>query len=334
VFSRLACALAISVVGLAALAAEPVTLKLSFFTSDRELVFQAALKPFIDAVNREGEGLIRVDAYTGGVLGGSFGSQADVVLKGVADIAFVNPGFNPGRFPEQAVMQLPGSFRSMREATFVYNHLIGTGAFRDLDGFVVIGAVANYPLILHTRPSLTSLTDLKGKRLRAANRFEASALKAFGAIPTLTPINEVSEAISRGDLDGGTVPIGPLFEFGIARVASNHYLLPFGGSPLLVLMNAQRFAGLSDDLKDVVRRHSGLWLAERYLEKYEPRHDQVVEQIRSNPRRTITEPSAADLERAARVFADVRAEWLAANPRHRELYAEVERAIAIYREQK
>ena len=36
--------------------AEPVTLKLSFFTSDRSFAYQAAVKPFVDAINADGKG--------------------------------------------------------------------------------------------------------------------------------------------------------------------------------------------------------------------------------------------------------------------------------------
>jgi TRAP-type C4-dicarboxylate transport system substrate-binding protein len=331
VFSRLACAFAISVGCIAPLAAEPIVLKLSFFTSDRELAFQAAIKPFIDAVNEEGEGLVRVEAHTGGKLGQNFRNQAETVLQGTADIAFVNPGLTPARFPEQAVMQLPGMFRSAREATLVYNELMSERAFRDLDGFIVIGAVANYPLVPHMRPPITSLADLKGKRLRAANAFEASALKSFGAVPALTPINEVTDAISRGELDGATVPLGPLFEFGIARVASNHYLLPFGASPLLILMNAKRFEELPAQAQDIIRRHSGTWLAERYLEKYEARQDSVLEQIKTNPRRIVTEPSEIDMERARNAFASVRGDWQLAGSRQVEIYDDLERVLAAFR---
>lgn len=331
VFRKLACVVAVVMGWFSTSAAEPITLKLSFFTSDRELAFQAGIKPFIDAVNQEGEGLIRIDAYTGGSLGTNFREYAETVLRGTADIAFVNPGLTPARFPEQAVMQLPGMFRSAREATLVYNDLMRAGAFRDLDGYVVIGAVANYPLVLHTRPPLTSLLDLKGKRLRAGNLLEASALKWFGAIPAQVPINEVTDAISRGELDGATVPLGPLFEFGIARVASNHYLLPFGASPLLLLMNAKRFGELPAEGRELIRRYSGVWLAERYLEKYEPRHDSVIEQIKTNPRRIVTEPSEGDIDKALKVFASVRSDWQSVSPRHRELYGEAERAVAAFR---
>src|SRR5215469_13654211 len=135
------CALAV-LAGSAAMAAEGlVVLKLSFFTSDRELAFQAAIKPFLDAVNTEGQDLVRIDAYTSGAMGRTFAQQVDVVAQQTADIAFVNPALTPARFPEQAVMQLPGVFNSVREATLVYTRLVRMGAFRDLSPFVVIGAI-------------------------------------------------------------------------------------------------------------------------------------------------------------------------------------------------
>jgi TRAP-type C4-dicarboxylate transport system substrate-binding protein len=307
-------------------AAEPVALKLSFFTSQTELVYQAAVKPFIDAVNREGEGQIRIDAYADGVLG-QHREQAELLLRGDADIALVNPGLTPDRFPDQAMMQLPGIFRSSREATLAYNALVGADAFHDLNGFLVIGALVNYPLILHTRPPVTSIADLKGKRLRVSSTIEGDALRSLGAIALVTPINEVESAMGRDMLDGAIVPPGSAFDFGIARVASYHYLISFGATPLLLMMNANRFAALSPDAQDVIRRFSGGWVAEHYLEKYIARTESVLETLKTNPRRTVTVPSSADTERAQTAFASARAEWLAARPRNREIFDQLQSAL-------
>ena len=49
--------------------AAPVKLKLSIFTSDRSIAYQMAVKPFVDAVNRDGKGLIEIDVYFSGALG-------------------------------------------------------------------------------------------------------------------------------------------------------------------------------------------------------------------------------------------------------------------------
>jgi TRAP-type C4-dicarboxylate transport system substrate-binding protein len=321
------CALAVLTSSVPGAGAEPIVLKLSFFTSDRELAFQGVIKPFLDAVNAEGNDIVRIDAYTSGTIGQNFAQQVEVVVQQTADIAFINPALTPARFPEQAVMQLPGVFSSAREATLVYNRLIQRGAFRDLSPFVVIGAVANYPLIIHARPAVTSLSDLKGKRLRASNMIEALTLKSFGAIPSPTPINEITDAISHGTLDGATVPPGPLFEFGVARLASYHYLLPLGAAPLLVLMNKTSFDSLPAQAQDVIRRFSGIWLAERYLELYEMHAESVLEQLKHNPRRIVTEPTEADTAKARQVFAAVRADWQSTSSRNQQLGVLLEAAV-------
>jgi len=62
--------------------------------------------------------------YSGGVLGRDISQQPDLVLDGKADIAFVVPGYTPARFPDNAVVELPGLFHDTREATLVYIRLI------------------------------------------------------------------------------------------------------------------------------------------------------------------------------------------------------------------
>src|SRR5262245_45551046 len=76
----------------AAAAAEPVKLKLAFYTSDRASVYHAAVRPFVDAVNAEAKGLVEIEVFFSGALGKSQAQQPQLVLDGVADIAFVIPG--------------------------------------------------------------------------------------------------------------------------------------------------------------------------------------------------------------------------------------------------
>jgi TRAP-type transport system periplasmic protein len=57
----------------------PSPLKLGFFSSDRSVTFRGAIKPFIDAVNRDPEGLIKITLYSGGILGKEIAQQPQVV---------------------------------------------------------------------------------------------------------------------------------------------------------------------------------------------------------------------------------------------------------------
>src|SRR5258708_1575666 len=100
-----------------AAAAGPITLKLAVFSSDRAMSYRAGIKPFIEAVNSEAKGLMEIVLHSGGVLGREIARQPQIVLDGTADIAFVAPGYSPERFPDNALIELPGLLRDVREAT-------------------------------------------------------------------------------------------------------------------------------------------------------------------------------------------------------------------------
>jgi TRAP-type C4-dicarboxylate transport system substrate-binding protein len=145
------CALLALVLFSSAAAAEPITLKLAFPTSDRAELYLYAIKPFVDAVNTEANGLMKIEVYFSGVLGGSGPIQPQHVLDGVADMASIVSGQFPLRFPDDTVLELPGLIHDMREATLSYTGLIHANALRGYEGFFVIGAFSTGPGNIHSR---------------------------------------------------------------------------------------------------------------------------------------------------------------------------------------
>ena len=128
-----------------AAAAAPVELKLAFFASERTDTYRYGVKPFVDAVNAEGKGLVTIKVYPDGALGQGGGRAAGLVLDGVADIAWVVPGQTPYRFPDNHLLELPGLFRDVREGTLAYTRLIAADALRGYQDFFVIGAYTSAP---------------------------------------------------------------------------------------------------------------------------------------------------------------------------------------------
>jgi TRAP-type C4-dicarboxylate transport system substrate-binding protein len=311
--------------------AEPITLKLAFFSSDRSLTYRGAIEPFIEAVNAEGKGLIKIDLYSGGILGKEIAQQPQVVLDGAADIAFVVPGYTPDRFPDNSVLELPGLLPDIREGTLVYTQLIAANALKGYEEFFVIGAFVTEPESIHSRAPIISVDDLKGKRIRVNNMGEGAALGRLGVIPVLMQITQISDAISKGSIDGAAVSISPLSDYGIKRVAVSHYFLETSGAPLVLLMNRKRFDSLPRPAQDIIRKYSGAWVAERFIETYEVAVAQVMKQLKSEPNRKLTFPSQSDLDVAHAAFKAVIAEWAAASPHHRELLELVKSDIAALR---
>lgn len=312
------CALLSMVVWPTASVAEPIKLKLSYFTSNREVIYRTAVKPFVDAVNSAANGSVQVDTYLSGVLG-SFPMQAELVLNGTIDLAFINPGLTRELFPDDLVVQMPGLFFDTKEASLAYTRLVATGKMRGHEKYFAVAAIAAAPQYINTRSPIASLGDLRGLKLRATSDVEARTLGELGLIPKVIPINETSEAIASGEVDGATAPPVTLLEFGIARVARYHYLMPLGVVPLLIIMNKQAFDNLPPAARDIIRQYSGEWLAKRFAEGYDASNKIALEQLQSDPKRFLIHPSQADIDAANNAFRSVIEKWTAADPRNREV---------------
>ncbi len=311
--------------------AEPIKLKMAYFSSDRSMTYLAAIKPFVDAVNAEAAGLVQIDVGFSGTLGRNPAQQLQLVLEGTADLAFVVPGYTPARFPDNTVIELPGLFRGIREATLVYTGLIAADGLRGYDDLFVIGAFATEPETIHTRPPAASLAALKGMRIRANNPVQGAALAGLGMVPVQMPINQAASAISSGKLDGSMVGPAPLMEFGISRVAPNHYLLGVSSAPLMVVMNRKKLESLPEPARQIIRNFSGGWTAEHYIAIYQAENDEAIDSLKRDPNRKVVVPSPSDLDRARAVFRSEVEAWSAADPRHRQLLARAEAELGKLR---
>jgi len=325
-----ACFAAALVLSQVSFAAEPITLKLAYFSSDRTHLYLSGAKPFVDEVNKEGHGRVRIEPYFSGHLG-SLSEQSAFVRKDIADIGYVIPSYEPAAFPDVPVMELPGLFKNAAEATRVFGELVNSGLLRGFKDFYVIGVFASEPETIHSRPPLTSLAELRGERVRVNNKFEAQLLARLGAKPHFIPINHTAEDISAGRVDAAVVPPAPMIEFGIGRVASYHYLLPTSCVPQALLMNRKRFESLPGDVQAIIREHSGAWFEDNYNRINEGATALVLKQLKTDPRRTVTVPSVADMETADVAAEAVVAAYAATSRHNAELVDAARKVLARLR---
>jgi TRAP-type C4-dicarboxylate transport system substrate-binding protein len=325
-------ALVFAVCAVPALAvADPVHLKLAFFGPDTEMTYVTTLKPFADAVNKDANGLIQIDTFPNGALGRGLPNQPQMVLDGVADIAFAIPGNTPGRFPDDVVVELPGMFRDIRESTLAWTRLMATQKLRGFQDYVVLGALGSAPFSIHTKTPIKGLADLTGLKIRTTNATEGSALRALGAVPVLMPVNEVPEAVGRGTIDGTTVHPVPMFDFGLNRVTRYDYFIRLGISPLVVLMNRAKFESLPKEAQAVLMRHSGEAMAEIYIKGYGGYSDELTAKLKADPQRHVIIPTPREEAAATAAFQPWIDEWQAKDPRNAELLKALDAIIAQIR---
>ena len=83
--------------GLAFAQDKPVTLKLGSWVPAQHAL-NPALQAWADAVKKASNGSITTTLFPGEQLGKAF-DHYDMARDGIADVAYVNPGYQPGRFP-------------------------------------------------------------------------------------------------------------------------------------------------------------------------------------------------------------------------------------------
>ena len=129
--------------------------------------------------------------------------------------------------------------------------------------YKVLALFVHDPGLIHTRDKrVVTLADLKGLKLRAPNKTVAAAIEFAGATPVILQVNQVMDAVKKGEIDGiVTNWANPLPDFNAHM--KKHTDTKFYSAAFFVVMNKAKYAGLDADARAAVDAISGdVWVAE------------------------------------------------------------------------
>ncbi|MBC7155361.1 MAG: TRAP transporter substrate-binding protein [Rhodobacteraceae bacterium] len=242
--------------------AQEVTLRLHQFLPAQANVPKLVLDVWADNVERDSNGRIKVERFPSMQLGGTPPELIDQATDGIADIVWAVNGFTPGRFPRTEVFELPFMVADARAASSAYwqmfeEHMKDTD-FKDVH---ILGTWVHGPGMFHTNKPVEKPADLQGMKIRGGSRMVNELLTLVGATPVGMPVPAVSEGLSKGVIDGATIPWEVTTALKVQELVQNH--TEFEGPGLYVLtfvmaMNKARYESLPDDLKAVIDQNSGL----------------------------------------------------------------------------
>jgi TRAP-type C4-dicarboxylate transport system substrate-binding protein len=251
-----------SLARLASAQAPEVVLKLHHFLPPTANAQTRFLTPWAKKIEKDSGGRIRIDLYPSMQLGGTASQLYDQVRDGLTDIAWTLPGLTPGRFPKIEVFELP--FVANRSAVAnaqAVQALYDAQLRAEFSEVHPICVWAHDQGVIHTTKAVTTLSDLKGLKLRAPTRLSSAALKALGANGITMPVTQVADALSNRAIDGCVVPWEVVPSIKVGEFAKFH--AQFGTSPVLytaafiLAMNRPRYNALPAELKKVIDANSG-----------------------------------------------------------------------------
>lgn len=295
--------------------AEPVVLKVAHFLPPVASGQKLVLQPWCDRLAQESGGQIVCQLYPALQLGGTAAQLVDQVRNGVADVVWTAPGYSPGRFPAIEALELPFVITDATSGSRAAWTFYQTHARKEFEAYKVLAMSVDGGVAIHTAKNpVAALADFKGLKLRASNRLGSQTLVALGGIPVAMPPAQMTEAISKGVVDGamaawevvGPTKLDEVTKFHAKPVAGAPYV---SATVLTVLMNKERYAALPADLREIIDRNSGPVLSEIFGKVWDEVGDASQAKIAAAGDKTvqITPEAQAALTAAA---APVEEDWI------------------------
>jgi TRAP-type C4-dicarboxylate transport system substrate-binding protein len=182
-----------------------ITLRFGTINAEGTTGYNKVIVPFARAIETDSKGRIEVALKP---LGG-YGKPNELfnmVEKGDIEIASTVQGYNPGRFPQSSVMELPLMYENSIAGTRAMMGLYKEGLL-DKD-YASVKVLALYVLppypIFTTGKKIETVRDFRGLRIRTPSVTVGLALRKLGAIPLGVPINLIGDTIDANIVDAIT----------------------------------------------------------------------------------------------------------------------------------
>lgn len=162
--------------------------------------------------------------------GGHPKALLDQVQDGAFDATWTYHGYFPGRFKLTKIVELPNLGASAEAASIAHwriNEKILSKA-GEHKGITLAGLFTHGPGQIHLRKPVSSLAELKGKKIRIGGGVQTEIANRMGIEGVAAPGSKVYEILSQGVADGVFMPMGEKRSLRLKEVAPFTLKFPNG----------------------------------------------------------------------------------------------------------
>ena len=178
-----------------------------------------------------------------------------ILSDGVFDIGMTVADYAVGDAPELEGLDVPLVANTAEEAQAMVEAArpMVNDIFKDRFNAKVLAIAPYPPQVVFCKGDVTSLADLKGKKVRGSGRMTTKFLEALGANGVNVAFSEVPGALERGVIDCAVTGAGSGYSAGWWEVSDHLMTIPLGGwDPVVTAMNFDKWNSLSPELQKLI----------------------------------------------------------------------------------
>ena len=257
----------------------------------------------IQDVERRSQGKIKFEYYWADSLVPAK-QLIDALQKGVADIAFINPAYQPGKMPLLTVNTLPatspGEYYPTAKALEELIQMPEVKAELDKLNMQYLGPLPNTSYGVWTsKKQVRHIEDLKGLKIRVIG-LQANLLNALGGVPVSLGATEIYQAIEKGTLDGGGANPAMAIGYKWEEVTKYYYPISFGNIAMFVGVNKDSWKKIPPDIQAHFRAVHDIACGVAH-QIYQGDAERLLDLAVAQKKIVVTQPSPEDFARVKKV---------------------------------
>jgi TRAP-type C4-dicarboxylate transport system substrate-binding protein len=256
---------------------------------------QKALEEWGASVEKASGGTIKYKVYPAQQLGKAF-DHYDMARDGIADLTYINPGYQPGRFPIIGAGELPFLMTNAKGGTQALDAWYRKYADKEMKDVKFCLAFVHDPGAFHSRSKKVLVPgDIKGMKIRPAHATMATFVTMLGGTNVQAAAPEVRDVLEKGVADAVTFPWGSVPLFGIDKVTKYHLDMPLYVTTFAFVFNKAKYNEMSAAQKRVIDSHCTPDWALKVAAPWADFEHAGIAKIKAEAGHEVYEPSAAQV---------------------------------------
>jgi TRAP-type C4-dicarboxylate transport system substrate-binding protein len=244
---------------------------------------QKAMEDWGAAVERDSGGTIKYKVFPAQQLGKAF-DHYDMARDGIADVTYINPGYQPGRFPIIGAGELPFLMSDAGGGSMALDAWYRKYAEKEMKDVKFCLGFIHAPSSFHSRTKkIVVPDDIKGMKIRPAHATMANFVTLLGGTNVQSSAPEVRDTIERGVADAVTFPWGSLVLFGIDKVTKYHMDAPLYVTTFAFVMNKDKYNQMSDRQKKAIDNNCSTEFAGHIGEDWGKFENSGIDKVKAEP---------------------------------------------------